>query len=155
MMLAVLAISLWSSFELSRGFENTLLVSQEERTTDNDVVNQIKQYRGRVKWVFTQRNILTAQAGYVVPPEIAVLPLKRFWTGKITGQIILETVKRYQCEVLILYSDGELKEKAWNQFVEDGYVKVWSEDNKCIFVAKRLNPAPEPKRDDFLKQLGL
>jgi hypothetical protein len=155
MMLAALVICLWSGFELSRGYEDTLLVSQEERSKDDEALNQIKQYRVRVKWAFTRRNILTAQAGYAIPPEITILPLKRFWTGKITDNVILETVKHYQCEILILYSDRDLKENAWNQFVKNEYVKVWSEENEFIFVAKRLNPAPEPNRENLLKQLGL
>lgn len=155
MMLGALAVSLWAGFELSRGYEDTLQVSQTQRIADNDLVNELKKYEGQVKWAFTQHNILAAQAGYVMPPELTILAKKRFWTGKINDQMILDTVKRYQCEILILNSDKELKNKEWNQFVEDGYVKTWSEDNESIFVSKRLNPTPPPKRENLLKQLGL
>lgn len=155
MMLGALAVSLWAGFECSRGYGDALFVRQAQPTADIDAIKELEKYKGRIKWAFTQDNIFAAQAGYVIPPELTITAKKRYWEGKINDKMILNTIKRYRCEVLILDLSRELEKKAWNQFLKNEYVKTWSEGDKCIFVAKRLNPAPEPNGGDFLKQLGI
>jgi hypothetical protein len=155
MILGAVSISLFGGFELPRGYDDTLLVGQAERIADNDTVNELKKYKMRVKWAFSDHPIVIAQAGYIMPPELTVLAKKRLWTGNITDETILETVKRYQCEVLVLYSNRQLKEKSWNELVQNEYVNTWAEHNEYVFVKKRLNPSPEVKKGDLLKSLGL
>ncbi|MCO5053401.1 MAG: hypothetical protein M9920_14010 [Verrucomicrobiae bacterium] len=155
MTLGMAIVSLWASFDLPHGFEHTAQIRNEEKTNDNNAIYELEKYKGRVKWVFTRRNILAAQAGYVLPPELTILAKKRYWTGNINDESILATVKHYQCEILILYADQELKDTNWNQFLDSNYMKVLSEENESIFVANRLNPVLPPQRENLLKRMGL
>ncbi|MDR3377433.1 MAG: hypothetical protein P4M10_02000, partial [Verrucomicrobiae bacterium] len=160
LILGALVVSLWAGFEFPRGYEATLAVGQTGRIPDNAAVTELKKYQGQAKWGFSQHAILMAQAGYVLPPEIAVLPQKRYWTGNITESTVLEFVQRYQCEVLVLYSGRELPESAgagtgWSKFVEDNYVEVWSDGKEHIFVTKRWHPAPKQNLNNFLNQLDI
>lgn len=155
LLLGILTVASWTAFELPRGYEATCSVRRSERVADNDAVNVLKQYHGRVNWAYTKQNILAVQAGYVMPPELTVLPKKRFWTGNITDDRILATVRQYQCEILILRESGELKEKPWIEFVAAEYDKVWSDGDESIYVAKRLHPTQAPTQKELLKSLGI
>jgi|GEM_PF-2393697 len=155
LLLGTLTLATWAAFELPRGYEATWTVRRAERVADNDAVNVLKKYQGRVNWIYTKHNLLAVQAGYVLPPKLTVLPKKRFWTGNITDDRIQATVRQYQCEILILREEGELKEKPWIEFVAAGYVKVWSDGTEAIYVARRLNPARAPTQEELLKSLGI
>lgn len=155
MMLGTLVIALWTGFELPRGYAQTWEVSQHQPAAENDEIRVLEKYQSRTKWAFTRHNIMAAQAGYVLPPELTVLPQKRFWTGAITEKSILGVVKKYGCEVLILNSQIELARKDWSSYVSENYVRVWSGDYESIFVARRLNPQPPPNKNELLKKLGI
>lgn len=155
MMLGTLAVALWSGFELPRGYAQTWYVGQQQRTAENEEIRILEKYQSRTKWAFTRHNIMAAQAGYVLPPELTVLPMKRFWTGAVTEKSILNVVKKYRCGVVILNPKIELTQQDWARYVEQGYLRVWSDGNESIFVAERLHPHPPPDKNELLKKLGL
>jgi len=155
MMVGSLIVALWTGFEMPRGYTDVWSVEQQQHIADSDEIKVLKEYQPQTKWAYTRLNNLTAQSGYVLPPELTVLPQKRFWTGEVTEKFVLDIVKKYQCEVVILMPQVELKQKDWNDFLAKDYMNVWSDAYESIFVAKRLNPTPPPKREDILKKLGL
>lgn len=141
-LLGILVLTLWACFELPGGYDATWSVRQQQRVADNDAVNVLKQYHGQVNWIYTKHNILAVQAEYIMPPELTVLPRKRFWTGNTTDDSILAKVKQYRCEILILRKRSELNEKPWVDFVIADYVKVWSDETEAIYVTKHLQIVP-------------
>ena len=153
-MLWALVTALWIGFELPNGYEQTNALTDLPRADENEAIEVLKQYRGKVRWAFTSMGIFPSYAGYAIPPEVAVLPLKRFWSGNISAQGVLDVVKRYDCEIIIL-RDMELAYEKWKQYTDSDYVRVWSGNNMSIFVSKRLNPVPEPINGDWLKELNL
>jgi hypothetical protein len=155
MMLGCLVIALWAGFELPRGYNNMVLLKQGIRIADSDEVKLLGEYKQQTKWAYTRLSNLTAQSGLMLPPELTILPKKRFWTKEATEKSVLEIVKQYQCEVLILMPNVELKQKQWNEFVAKEYVNVWSDQYEAIFIAKRLNPKLPISREDALKRFGI
>lgn len=154
-MVASLALALWAGFELPHGFQDALVVKERDRIATSEVINVLKPYRGQTKWAYTRLPEYSTQSGYVLPPELTVLPKKRFWTREATEETVFEAVKRYDCEVLILLPHVELTQGRWNHFLQENYVNIWSSETLSIFVTKRLNPVAAPRREDMLRQLGL
>jgi len=66
-------------------------------------------HAAQTHWVFTDRVIYAFWAGLPVPPELAVIPSKRIWSGQITEEKIVECLERYQPEQILLQSDWETK----------------------------------------------
>ena len=155
MMLGALVVSIWMAFELPRAYEEAAGLNSRETIADSEVINVLKEYRGKVKWIYTRDNFAAVHAGYVVPPELTILSKKRFWSGNATERMVIDTVNRYQCEVLLLQANLELKNEEWKKLLADGYVSIWSDGAKEMYVAKRLNPQPKPDNNEWLKKLGL
>ena len=74
----------------------------------------------------------------------------------MTEASVLETVRKYDCEVLVLLPEIEMKQEAWKKLVEERYVNVMSSGGATLFVAKRLDPKPKVNAvTEALKKLGL
>jgi len=155
MMLGCLTVALWVGCELPRGYANAWSLQEKQRIADSEEVRILRKYQPRANWAYTRLNNLAAQSGLTLPPELTILPQKRFWTGEATEISVLDTVKRYQCDVLVLMTDVELKQKAWSAFLMNYYVNVWSDRHESIFVAKRLNPIPQQTKEKILERLGI
>ncbi len=156
MMAAVFCVALWFGFEGARLIAQIRGIAQAEKVQDNEMVATLKEYQGRVKWAYSRRSFLVYHAGFVQPPELTVLSKKRFWSGSMTEASVLETVRKYDCEVLVLLPEIEMKQEAWKKLVEERYVNVMSSDGATLFVAKRLDPKPKVNAvTEALKKLGL
>jgi len=77
---------------------------QRERVADNPIVTQMRAHASGTHWVYVPfgNEIYPFQAGLPMPPELAVVTLKRFWSGQITDAQILELCQRYHPEQILL-----------------------------------------------------
>ena len=63
------------------------------------------------------------------------LTLKRYWSGQITTEEIIETCKRYQVEQVLL--DPARTGNEWNDFLTN-YDVVYQSPKSVLYVAKRI-----------------
>jgi len=70
-----------------------------------------------------------------MPPELAMVTLKRFWSDQITIGEIVETCKRYQPEQLLL-NPAKLEDE-WREILND-YDIVYQDKESVLYVAKRV-----------------
>lgn len=68
------------------------------RIDSDPVVNAFLQNREDVNWIFTDRVIYAFHARLPVPPELAVTPRKRFWSGQLDRFGVLDYLKHYKPE---------------------------------------------------------
>ena len=90
---------------------------------DSKLIAALKPYSASVRWAYCRDNIWGVHVGHLLPPELTNLCKKRFWTGDITEQAVLDCVKRYDCEVLVLSSQIELKQDIWKRFLTGRFVE--------------------------------
>lgn len=109
---------------------------QAPRASDSVVLAKMKQYAGRTRWVYVQPVIYPFHAGLAVPPELAVVMLKRYWSGQITPEQIVETCRRYKPEQLLLYRSRVGSE--WKELLKADYQTVYQDTNYVLFVTKTL-----------------
>lgn len=156
MIVGVLCVAVWFGFEGSRLVNQISGIAHAEKVQDNEMISTLKEYQGRVKWAYSRSNIPVYHAGFVQPPELTILSKKRFWSGSMTEAGVLEAVRKYDCEVLVLLPDIEMKQEAWKKLTAERYVEVMSSGGASLFVAKRLDPKPKVNAvTEALKKLGL
>lgn len=156
MMIGVFCVAVWFGFEGPRLVSQISGITHAEKVPDNEMIATLKEYQGRVKWAYSRSNIPVYHAGFIQPPELTILSKKRFWSGSMTEASVLETVRNYDCEVLVLLPEIEMKQEAWKKLTSENYVEVMSSGGSTLFVAKRLDPKPKVNAvTEALKKLGL
>ena len=101
------------------------------------VLAKMKEYAPRTHWVYSQEEIYPFHARLPLPPEIAVVPLKRFWSGQISTREIVELCRKYRPEQLLLKPVTMGNE--WKELLSDYFVAYRNED-RVLYLAKRLQP---------------
>lgn len=156
MMAGVFSVSVWFGFEGPRLIHQITGITHAEKVQENEIIATLKEYQGRVNWAYSRKNIPAFHAGFVQPPELTILSKKRFWSGSMTEAGVLETVRKYDCEVLLLLETIEMKQDAWKKLTDDRYVNVLSTGGATLFVNKRLDPKTKVSTvTEALRKLGL
>lgn len=124
----VLALLLWSGLlalaaaglpeKLQRGLAS---ISDGENAQENPIVRQLKEFRTKTRWVFTDRVIYAFHAGLPVPPELAVIPSKRVWSGRITSAQVLESLRKYRPEQVVLFG-AQKRDEQLKDYIDANYV---------------------------------
>jgi hypothetical protein len=70
--------------------------------TDRQVVAEMRRRAPQTTWAFADRLIYPFAAGLVVPPELAVVSVKRRESGKLSGPMIVGVLERYRPEQIVL-----------------------------------------------------
>ncbi len=96
-------------------------MGQEDRRVD-----LLSQHGGNAGWVFTTELTAAFWAGLEVPPELAVIPAKRCWSGQISPDGVTEVLERYRPELLPL-SESHLEEFGLAEYIATNYESVSDE----------------------------
>ncbi len=107
------------------------------------VTEVIKKYAGDRHTMITSRQMYAFRTGHIVPPFLSVTSHKRYEAGLLDAQAILDCIKSYDAEQVILSSRWP---KELNQAVKTAiskqYVQVYSDvqnRNVEVFVRKDLS----------------
>lgn len=73
----------------------------------------------------------------VPPPEIAILPIKRFWSGQIDDDGIIKVVERYQPEALLLKIDYD-ETIVYESSLRDKYRMIYTDKTYQFWMANRV-----------------
>ena len=82
-------------------------LSGAAKAPDDPCVQALRALASRGRWIFTDRVIYAFWAELLVPPELAVIPLKRRWSGIVTKEYIVDCLERYRPQCIVLSSDAE------------------------------------------------
>lgn len=62
----------------------------------------LQSHAPNARWVFTHDLLAAFWAGLPIPPELAVIPRKRLWSGQLTPAQIRAHLERYRPELILL-----------------------------------------------------
>ncbi len=68
------------------------------------IVIELRKHAAHTRWVFTDRVIYAFWAALPVPPELAVVPSKRVWSGQLSDTQVATYLERYRPEQVLLLS---------------------------------------------------
>lgn len=83
-------------------------------------------------FIFTRYPIYAFYSHLLLPPELAVLPMKRFWSGDLTEPQILGFVEKRPPDWLLL-SPVDSSQPGWRKLIETKYVLRASGDQLDLF----------------------
>ncbi len=101
---------------------------------DLQLMQSVLKYKNSTNWIFTDRPIYAFYAGLPVPPEIAVISLKRINSGKLTNQEMLAVLQKYRPEQILfgrihsqISSDQNI-----SSYINKYYTKTYSDGEKIV-----------------------
>ncbi len=104
----------------------------------------MKDFADRTRWVYAENAIYPFHMRLSMPPELAVVTPKRFWSGQISTMQIIEACERYQPEMIVLTVAGNQRE--WNDFLQSKYVALRTDKKFVLYIAKRLDNVSDLER---------
>jgi hypothetical protein len=116
------------------------VIRSSPATLSEPMLKHIGLYRDRTKWMYAQPIIYPFHAQLRMPPELAVVTLKRYWSGQISSQDILACLRRRQPEQVLLFKATLGPE--WSEFLEANYTLEFDDGKKVLYVAKPLKLKP-------------
>lgn len=123
---------------------------------ENNATQILRKYSAVTKWGFTRDPMNGFVANIVAPPELVVLPMKRFWSGQITREKILKIWKHYKPEQIVIDNGENTKIAEWATF-STNYTLVFVEGKTEIYIRNNLNPRAfdDSSSKAVLKRMGL
>jgi hypothetical protein len=107
-----------------------------ETVASSAVLATMKQHAPATHWAYAEPGTYAFHAGLPVPPELAVTSRKRFWSGQITTNQIVEICRRYGVEQIVLSPGASTG--PWTDFLRSDY-RVASQDRHAIlYLSVRL-----------------
>ncbi|MBI3877660.1 MAG: hypothetical protein HY300_17160 [Verrucomicrobia bacterium] len=105
-------------------------------TPEWEAVKIMRAHAKETRWVFSPSGLFPFYAGLLVPPETAVLSMKRFRSGQITSDKLVEMLERYQPEQVVLKDSWN--DKKVSEWVRERYQLVFEKGGIRLFLAQRL-----------------
>ena len=110
---------------------------RNKHTETNPEIASLLQYRDQTRWFYASNPIYAFYARLHVPPELVLLPRKRFWSGQIDWDEFVTILGTYQPEQLLLNA-GQIEQPRWRAFVEGKYDIVFNNGRLIHYVARDL-----------------
>ena len=113
----------------------TAFLRAKPSPTEVKVLAQLKERRADTRWLYTDRPIWCAHASILIPPELAVLSLKRIASGDITHAEFLRLLYHYRPEQIVLQR-RHFEDEKFHEFLRAFYDVVIEEGNLKYLVRR-------------------
>ncbi len=148
---------LWTSvlvFGVERMYADYSEVMNREHIGESPILAKIVSYRDQSRWLFTPSRIYSFHSRIPIPPEVRWLSRKRFWSGQISTANIIDTVKAYRPEQILL-SHEETQMSEWSAILTNGYSRVlldaanqlWVRKDVATTYVSRMGSRPDARKD--------
>lgn len=132
--------------ELPERYEReTAFLRVKPSLTEVKVLAELKERRADTRWLYTDRPIWCAHANILIPPELAVLSLKRIASGDITHAEFLRLLHHYRPEQILLQR-RHFEDEKFHEFLRAFYDVVIEEGNLKYLVRRDWEAARKQKR---------
>lgn len=153
----ILLASLWVVYGGDRLVHGIAFLRACRTIQETPLLGEMQRHAPRVRWMFTYHPIYAFHARLPVPPPLAILPAKRFWSGRLTDTDLVNALQRWKPELLLLES-AHLNER-WCQWIRDDFLLVAQDENLFLYAHKTIvedQPRSIPSRPNHIleKRVG-
>lgn len=88
--------------------------------------------------MYSDESVYSFHTDIPMPPDLAVVSLKRFWAGDMTAERLVSDLERERPEVILLANDS--KPVLFQDFLEANYRLTYVDERHRLFVRRDLKP---------------
>jgi hypothetical protein len=103
------------------------------------VLHEIERLKPFTRFLYADESIYSFHAGIPMPPELAVMPLKRFWSGDMTNARLTAVLEAARPEVMLLKTDT--RERPFQRLLQADYRLVYRDANHQLFARRAVAKA--------------
>jgi hypothetical protein len=100
----------------------------------NPIVRRMKMEATKTDWVYSESGIYAFHAGLKVIPELAVIMPKRFWSGQISNEAIINTCRRYKPTLFVVRSSSISQDL--REYLNSDYNCAVADQSSQLYVHK-------------------
>jgi hypothetical protein len=100
------------------------------------LLKKIARYKPYTQYMFTDQPIYSFHSGIPVPPHLAMLSLKRFWTGEMTNERLVSELEFIKPGIMLLANDS--KELPYQDLLMREYQVVYTDDANRLLALKSI-----------------
>jgi hypothetical protein len=116
-------------------------IRKAPRTYHALVLAEMNRYRPFTGWMYTDNLAYSFHAGIPVPPTLAILSLKRFWSGDMTHERVEAELRRFAPGLIALQNDS--REVPFQELLEAEYRLVYYDAENRLFAHRTIAQKPD------------
>ena len=110
------------------------------QTYNTPVLREIDRLKPSAHFMYADDPIYSFHAGIPLPPDLALLTLKRFWAGDMTNDRLTTEISEIKPEIILLKNDG--RQVPFQRLLEDQYRLIYLDVRHRLYAAKGLTTPP-------------
>lgn len=111
-------------------------IRNSPRTFSTLALAEMGRYKPHVQWLYADEPIYSFHSGIPLPPPLAVVMLKRFWSGEMTNQRLADEVRNYRPGLVMLKNDT--RAVPFKDFLEAEYRLVYFDNSHRLYASKAV-----------------
>ncbi len=117
-------------------------VRHSPRTYSSLVLKELDRYKPFSQFLFAEEPIYSFHSGIPLPPRLAVLSLKRFWSGDLTNAGLVAELRESKPGVVLLANDS--RERPFEEWLHAEYMMVYQDASHRLYARKTVVEQAEP-----------
>ncbi len=98
------------------------------------VLQGLERLKPFTRFLYADESIYSFHAGIPMPPNLAVMPLKRFWSGHMTNARLAAELEAARPELMLLKNDT--RERPFQRLLQSEYRLVYQDPNHRLFARR-------------------
>jgi len=120
----------------SRVYLQIIGIRHSPQSYSSLVLGEIQRLKPFARFIYTDESIYSFHAGIPMPPDLAVLPLKRLWSGDMTKGRVAEEMRAIKPEIILLRNDT--REVPFQELIDAEYRVVYQDADHRLYTRKAL-----------------
>jgi hypothetical protein len=112
------------------------------RTYSSLLLKELARFKPQTQWMYSEDLVYSFHASIPLPPPLAVLSLKRLWSGDMTGARIAAEVAAYKPGVILLRNHS--REVPFQDLMDAEYRLVYEDETHRLFALRTIRRAASP-----------
>jgi hypothetical protein len=106
------------------------------------VLPEIERFKPFTEFMYADDPVYSFHAGIPLPPDLAVVMLKRLWSGDMTNAKITEELTELKPGVILLANDA--KERPFRKLLTSDYRMIYEDSSVRLYILKSIVHKADP-----------
>ena len=125
---------------VDRLYTEVQLVRQSPQTYTCLFLTEMKRYKPLARWLYAEEPVWAFHSGIPLPPDLAVVVAKRFWSGEFTDARLVKDLQSYKPELILLKKDSN--PRPFQKLLDAEYAPIYSDGENLLYVLKSIARLP-------------